>query len=152
MTMKSRTAATASFLIAIAMTLTSCGGSSAGAQTSFSLASLKGSYAGIFSGRISTSMGPLPFQGTGIFVADGAGKLSGHESYTANGTACTATISGTYAVNADGSGTDSISFSSSDSGCVSGSYTQDLAIGQGGQLVLLSNSNADDITEEWHLQ
>jgi len=67
-------------------------------------------------------------------------------------TPCEATISGTYTINPDGSGTDSIAFTTSSPGCASGTYTQALAIAQRGELVLLSNTNGDQINEEWHLQ
>ncbi|HLH77359.1 MAG TPA: hypothetical protein VKV28_11185 [Candidatus Binataceae bacterium] len=139
---------------ALSLTLASAcgGGSKANAQGGFSLASIKGSYAGLFTGKIHTSSGLLPFRGTGVFTADGAGNLSGDESYTVNGVPCSATIQGTYQVNADGSGSDSVKFTASGSGCTSGTYTQSLAIGQAGSLILLVNTNADEISEEWYSQ
>lgn len=149
--MKTRAFVVVSILIAIAVTFTARS-SAKDNQTAFSLASLKGSYAGLFSGLISTPAGLVAILGTGVFVADGAGKFSGHESYTVDGKACTATVSGTYTVNPDGTGTSQTSFTTSTPGCVSGTYTQSLVIAQKGRLVLLSNSNADRITEEWHLQ
>lgn len=145
-----RTLAFASVLLTL---VSACGGSGrANAQGGFSLASMKGSYAGLFTGKIATPGGLLPFLGTGVFTADGAGNLSGEETYTANGTPCSATVQGTYQVNADGSGSDAVKFTATGTGCTSGSYTQTLAIGQGGSLVLLVNTNADQISEEWHLQ
>lgn len=122
------------------------------ADRGFSLASLKGSYAGIFSGKINTEGGLLRILGTGIFVADGHGNLTGHESYTVVTTHCEASISGTYVVNSDGSGTDAVTFTPSTPGCTGGTYTQGLAIAGRGELVLLSNTNGDQINEEWHLQ
>lgn len=122
------------------------------AHRGFSLASLKGSYAGIFSGKINTGGGLLRILGTGIFLADGHGNLIGHESYTVVTTPCEASISGTYMINSDGSGTDSVTFTTSTPGCTGGSYTQALAIAGRGELVLLSNTNGDQINEEWHLQ
>jgi len=149
--MKSKVVVAACILIAMSVVLTAYSSGQA-APANFSLASLKGSYAGLFSGHISTPGGMLPILGTGIFIADGAGKLSGHESYTVSGAPCTATIFGTYTVSPDGSGTLAAKFTTNTPGCVSGSYTQSLAIAQRGRLVLLSNSNADQITEQWHLQ
>jgi hypothetical protein len=124
----------------------------ADAQKGFGLSNLKGTYAGIFSGKVNTGSGLIPLLGTGIFIADGAGNLSGHETYTFNTTACEATIKGTYTINPDGAGTDSVTFTPTTPGCIGGSYTQSLAIGSAGDLVLLSNTNGDQINEEWHLQ
>jgi hypothetical protein len=128
------------------------GNGNVAAHYGFSLASLHGSYAGIFSGKIKTPKGLLRILGTGIFVADGHGHLTGHETYTVVTTPCEASISGTYTINPDGSGKDSAAFDTSSQGCTSGTYTQALAIAQGGELVLLSNTNGDQIDEEWHLQ
>ncbi len=139
-------------LAALSLLCVSCGGSGNAGAAGFSLASMKGSFAGIFSGKINTGTQLLAFLGTGIFVADGAGNLTGHETYTVVTTPCDATIKGTYTVMPDGSGTASVTFTTSTPGCTSGSYTQSLAIAQAGQLVLLSNTNGDQINEQWHLQ
>ena len=139
-------------LAALSLVCVSCGGSGNAGAAGFSLASMKGSFAGIFSGKINTGTQLLAFLGTGIFVADGAGNLTGHETYTVVTTPCNATIKGTYTVMPDGSGTASVTFTTSTPGCTSGSYTQSLAIAQAGQLVLLSNTNGDQINEQWHLQ
>jgi hypothetical protein len=139
-------------LLALWLLPVSCGGNGNAAQGGFSLASIRGSYAGIFEGKINTGNELLPILGTGIFVADGKGNLTGHETYTVVTTPCEASISGTYAVNPDGSGTDSATFTPSTPGCTGGSYTQSLAIAQSGQLVVLSNTNGDQINEEWHRQ
>jgi hypothetical protein len=140
-------------LVALSLIAVSCGGDrKAVAHSGFSIANLKGSYAGIFSGNINTGTQFLPVLGTGVFVSDGAGNLTGHETYTVVSTPCEATIEGTYTVGPDGTGTDSIKFMTSSPGCTGGNYTQGLAIAQSGQLVLLSNTNGDQINEEWHLQ
>jgi hypothetical protein len=140
-------------LAALSLLSISCGGSSGKARAAgFSVASLKGSYAGIFSGNIYTGTEHLPFLGTGIFIADGAGNLTGHETYTVVTTPCDATIKGTYTVEADGSGTNAVTFTTTSPGCTSGTYTQSLAISQSNELVLLSNTNGDQINEQWHLQ
>jgi hypothetical protein len=128
-----------------------CGGDAA-AGDGFSLKSFRGSYASIFSGKINTGSGLISILGTGIFVADGKGSLSGHETYTVDTTPCEATIAGTYTVDSDGSGTDAVTFTTSSPGCTSGSYTQSFAIGERGEVVLLSNTNGDQINEEFHLQ
>jgi hypothetical protein len=59
--------------------------------------------------------------GSGIFIADGRGNITGHESYVFNGNPCTATVSGTYSVNSDGSGNDSITLNSGRQDAVTGS-------------------------------
>jgi hypothetical protein len=143
---------TCGVLVALSLLTASCGGGQAAAQASFSAASMKGSYGGIFSGNINTGTQLLRILGTGVFVADGAGNLSGHETYTVVTTPCEATIAGTYTVAADGSGTDSVKFTTSTPGCTSGTYTQGFVIAQSGQLVYLSNTNGDQINEQWHLQ
>lgn len=148
--MKQRTFGVLAVLAMLLVSGTHC--CDAQAHRGFSLASLKGSYAGIFSGKINTDGGLLRILGTGIFIADGHGNLTGHESYTVVTTPCEASISGTYVINPDGSGTDSATFTTSTPGCTGGSYTQSLAIADRGDLVLLSNTNGDQINEEWHLQ
>jgi len=129
----------------------SCSGN-ASAQKAFSLSSLKGSYASSFSGQANTGTRLVPLTGNGVFFSDGLGNLSGHETYTVNTAVCDATIKGTYTVNPDGSGTDAITFTTSTAGCVGGSYTQSLVIANSGDLIVLSNTNGDQINEEWHLQ
>ncbi len=119
---------------------------------SYRLSSIKGSYAGIFTGRIKIGAQLLPFDGTGVFVSDGKGNLRGHETYTIDTAVCDATIEGTYTVNTDGTGTDTADFIASTPGCTGGSYTQSLVIANSGELVLLSNTNGDHISEEWHRQ
>lgn len=121
----------------------------AAAKEGFRLSSIKGSYASTFSGKSSSGVEVL---GTGVFVSDGEGNLSGHETLTVDTTVCEATIKGAYTVNPDGTGTDSIDFTATTAGCASGSYTQSLVIAGSGELVLLSNTNGDRINEQWHLQ
>ncbi len=142
-------------ILAVALGMLSislAGSGNAAARSGFSFASLKGSYAGQFSGNIDAGGSLLPFHGVGIFVSDGKGNLSGHETYTVDTTPCEASISGTYTINADGSGTSAVTFTTSSPGCTSGSYTQGLAIAQRGKEIFLSNTNGDQISEEWHLQ
>ncbi len=121
----------------------------AAAKKGFGLSSIKGSYASAFSGKAGSG---VEISGTGVFVSDGEGNLSGHETFTVDSTVCEATIKGIYTVNPDGTGTDSIDFTATTAGCASGSYTQSLVIAQSGELVLLSNTNGDRINEQWHLQ
>jgi hypothetical protein len=137
------------------LSISLAGGGNAAARAGFSLTSLKGSYAGIFSGQVDTGTGLVPIVGSGIFVSDGHGNLSGHENYTVATSTCEAEISGTYTINPDGSGTDAITFTvsaTSSPDCTSGDYTQDLAIAEQGKLILLTNTNGDAINEEWRKQ
>lgn len=127
---------------------------SAAAARPYTVKNLRGSYAGAFSGTIFTGGGgTLLIGGTGVFVADGKGNLSGHESFNLSGTPCNATVVGTYTINPDGSGTLSATFTTTDPGCESGTYTQSLALGDAGRVVVLSNSNPGQvINEQWQLQ
>jgi hypothetical protein len=111
---------------------------------------IKGSYSGLFSGNVVGS--PMqPFAGTGLFISDGRGNLSGHETVNFSGNACDYQISGTYTVNSDGTRTDEISFINGSPGCASGSFTQSLVVADGGNLILLSNTNSPDVaTEHWY--
>ena len=68
----------------------------------FSLHSVKGTYASTFHGTI---------DGTGTLVADGAGNIVGGTETANDGTnICTGSLTGTYTVNADGTGTLTIVF------------------------------------------
>lgn len=125
----------------------------AAAARPFSLRSIRGAYAGRFSGTFFTNSGTLLMGGTGVFVADGKGNISGHESYSLSGTPCNAAVTGTYTVNPDGSGTLSAAFNTTDPGCESGTYTQSLAISDSGHQVVLSNSNPGQVLDEvWNAQ
>ncbi|HEX5455716.1 MAG TPA: hypothetical protein VFX06_18145 [Stellaceae bacterium] len=119
----------------------------------FSLASLRGNYAMEFSGQFMRSGGWFPVMGTGVIVSDGRGNLGGAETYSTETKTCDATLTGTYTVEPDGSGTVSLTFSGTTPGCAGGSFTQSLAIAGDGELVLLSNTNPGDlIKEKWYLQ
>ena len=121
-------------------------------QQSFSAATLQGAYASRFSGEVESGKAWVPILGTGVFIADGSGHVSGHETYMVGTQVCTATITGTYRVASDGTGSDAITYKA-EPGCEGGSYTQSLAIARHGDLVLLVNTNAGDrIKEEWHSQ
>jgi hypothetical protein len=117
-------------------------GSSASAQTGFSLASIKGSYGFSFSVAVPGTNTVDFIGGTGVYHSDGAGHLSGTESYNSTnngGHSCTnVAISGTYAVNPDGTGTDTLNLSSSDPECT-GSFDQSLVIADGGKIVKATN-------------
>ncbi|HKV56609.1 MAG TPA: hypothetical protein VJN94_18380 [Candidatus Binataceae bacterium] len=112
---------------------------------------LSGSYSSIFSGYQVTAGSPQVFAGTGRFTSDGHGNLTGHETINFNGNACDYKLKGTYTITADGTGTDAIDFNNGGPGCAGGSYTQSLAIVDGGDQILLSNTNSPDVaTEHWY--
>jgi len=94
------------------------------------------------------------FAGTGIFIADGRGNLTGSETFNVGGQICDdVTISGTYTVNPDGTGSDAITFSSATPGC-SGTYQQSLVISDAGRVIRLSNTSPNEppVVEEWRAQ
>lgn len=123
------------------------------AARGYSLKSVRGSYASQFSGTIFSNNTALLMSGTGVFTSDGKGNITGHESYTLNGTPCTATVSGTYTVNPDGTGDLAGEFTSIGQGCESGSYTQSFAIAKSGHTIVLANSNqGQGIDEVWRAQ
>ncbi len=143
-------------LVAVGLVSVSATGSGrAASHKGFSLSSLKGSYAAIFSGKLLISGELLPFLGTGVFISDGNGNLTGHETYTLDNIVCEATIKGTYTVNPDGTGTNDVDFMPTpgeSSQCMGGHYSQSLVIADSGELVFLSNTNGDQLNEQWHLQ
>jgi hypothetical protein len=139
--------------------LCGCSGSSgvAGAQTGFSVKSIKGTYGFSFSVAVPNASSVDFIGGTGVYNADGAGHLTGTESYNSTlsgGHSCVdVSISGTYTVNPDGTGTDTINLSSPDPQC-SGSFGQTLVIVQGGKVVKATNiePGAVLVAGEWTRQ
>jgi len=145
--MKCRWFRSASSLAVIALILCALAGcdsssGSASAKTGFTLASIRGTYGFSFSVAIPRATTVDFIGGTGVYNADGAGHLSGTESYnstTDGGHSCVdVTISGTYTVNADGTGTDTLTLSSSDPDCT-GSFDQALVIVQDDKTVKATN-------------
>ena len=118
------------------------------ASSGFSNSNLNGTYA--YSGN-GVGAGNLAESAVGVVTADGKGNISAGES-TANigGTICHLTsISGTYSVNSDGTGTASITGTldpqSISNGCASGQSTLFLAIANGGNTVLLVNQSQNAV-------
>lgn len=112
---------------------------------------LRGSYASTFSGYSIVEDALQPFAGTGLFISDGNGNLSGHETTNFNGGVCNYQINGTYTVANDGTGSDAINFVNGGTGCPGGSYTQSLVVADAGDMILLSNTNSPDVaTEHWY--
>jgi hypothetical protein len=78
-----------------------CAGSG-GASSGFSLKSVRGTYATTIQGTVDA---------TGTLVADGAGNVIGGTETVSDGTnVCAGSITGSYTVNPDGTGTLTISF------------------------------------------
>jgi hypothetical protein len=147
--MKSSKIAYASLTIILAAAVLKQDGASASYGGPLSL--LSGSYASTFSGYSIVSGSLQPFAGTGLFISDGNGNLSGHETVNFNGNACNYQIDGTYTVASDGTGTDAIDFADGGTGCPNGSYTQSLVVVDAGDMILLSNTNSPDVaTEHWY--
>jgi len=90
----------------------------AGSPT-FSNKDLKGTYALKFSGFLGSAANPfpttssLPQSGAGVELADGNGNFNAAVLFNIGGTTCSGTISGTYQVNPDGTGTSSGTFTPS---------------------------------------
>ena len=148
--MKSSKIAYASLTMILAATALKQDGASASYSGS-PVSLLSGSYASTFSGYSIVSGSLQPFAGTGLFISDGHGNLSGHETVNFNGNACNYQINGTYTVASDGTGTDTINFVNGGTGCPDGSYTQSLVVVEAGDMILLSNTNSPDVaTEHWY--
>ena len=149
--MKSAKVVYAFFATILAFVSLQLSGKAAADGGSSPLRLLCGSYSGIFSGFLVTTGGNQPLAGTGLFVSDCRGNLSGHETFNLNGNACEYQLKGTYTVAADGTGTNAVDFINGGPGCPSGSFAQSLAVVGGGNLILLSNTNSPDVvTEHWY--
>ena len=88
-------------------------GGSGFAASGFSKRNFKGSYAIGFSG---TDLTVGPIAGTGVIVADGRGSLNGTETIKDGPIVCTESFAGTYDVNPDGTGSGSITVTSTPDG------------------------------------
>ena len=92
------------------------------------------------------------FSGVAVITADGKGHfVSGTETFNSGSQVCkNVELSGTYAVNANCTGTTSITFTGQTESC-SGSFTQSMVIfGKGSLIKLISTaSGVTTLTEEW---
>jgi hypothetical protein len=88
-------------LIALLAAVLLCAGSG-GAKSGFSLKSVRGAYATTIHGTVDA---------TGTLIADGAGNITGGTETVNDGTnACVGSITGSYTVNPDGTGTLTVHF------------------------------------------
>ena len=84
------------------LSLAACAAALAAGTTNFTASSIKGAY--VFTEQGSTSNN-APYAGLGSITLDGAGNATGSETIQSTGANLTTTFTGTYTVNADGSGT-----------------------------------------------
>lgn len=129
--------------------------SSAHADRAFSTASIRGSYGISYSVALPNASGPTQFlSGTGVYQADGAGHLTGEETTNANGEVCSGTLTGTYSVNPNGTGTVSVTFTPTTVGCSAVSFQQSLVIMESGRIVRVADTIPTEVTilEEWRKQ
>ncbi len=148
---------TASVLAALALAAAGTGGgvSNAHAHKAFSTSSIRGSYGTSYSVALANPSGPTQFlSGTGVYEADGAGHLIGEETTNTNGQVCSGTLTGTYTVNPNGTGTASVTFTATTPGCSDVSFEQSLVILDSGRIVRVADTMPTEVTifEEWQKQ
>jgi len=104
---------------------------------------------------VSSDQGQQTLSGVGVITADGKGHfVSGTETFNTGSQVCTTALSGTYTVNANCTGTTSITFTGQTE-CGSGSMTQSIVIFPGvpgkGSLIKLTGTDPGSVTltEEW---
>jgi hypothetical protein len=116
----------------------------------YSIFSLRGTYHLTFTG-VSVTTGQLQ-TGIGIFVADGTGKLTGTEVVN-RGIVCNLSVTATYAINPNGTGTLNATFTGATPGC-SGTFNSALLLSEGGAVVRAISTDPDFVTftEEWRRQ
>ena len=92
--------------------------------------------------------------GTGVITSDCAGNLiDGTETITTDTTVCSGDLAGTYSMNADGSGTASLSLVPPNPtlACPIVVFTESLAVADKGRIVKAVNTSTAEVTiqEEW---
>ena len=114
-----------------------------------SLQSVRGTYGVFF--VVSDQGLQQTFAGVAVITADGKGNFLGTETFNSGSQVCTnVELSGTYTVNANCTGTTSVTFTGQTEGC-SGSFTQSMVIfGKGNLIKLISTApGVVTLTEEW---
>lgn len=84
---------------------------------------LNASFAFGFAGTVISGPATGPIAGTGIFAFTNAGTVTGTETFNAVGTVCNGTLSGTYTLDTDGTGTITVIFTSITCGVMTGFNT-----------------------------
>jgi hypothetical protein len=114
----------------------------------FSNASLSGGYSFADSGE---TLGPasIKFAEAGVITFDGVGGLSGNVAMNDGGTVCTATVTGTYSINPDGSGsarlTQTPDAASTARGCTTITFPAALALSGGGAQAQFVETSGNEI-------
>ncbi len=144
------------FTSGLAVLSVSCGGGGGPTMFSpptvkaaaFSNASLSGGYSFADSGE---TLGPasIKFAEVGVITFDGAGGLKGNATMNDGGTICTATVTGTYSINPDGSGSATViqtpDPASTARGCTTITFQIALALSGGGAQVQFVETSATEI-------
>jgi hypothetical protein len=124
---------------------------SVAASPEFSKYDLRGTYIVTYSGV--TSSGQLE-SGFGIYTSDGLGNITGTETFNSGGTVCqNVSITATYNVVANGTGTLHATYTSPTPGC-SGQYNDALILFDGANSVRAVSIDPSFVTvsEEWRRQ
>jgi hypothetical protein len=104
----------------------------------FSDASLSGGYSLADSGE-TLGLTAIKFNEVGVLSFDGAGRFSGKSTTNNNGRICVDTVTGTYVINSDGSGsamvTETPDAASAAGGCTSIFFSTALGLSNGGTQV-----------------
>lgn len=112
--------------------------------SSFTNANLIGTFAFGIAGSSGAS---TPVGGSGVATADGNGNItSGEETVNVGGISCHSTFTGTYSVNANGTGSATVNVTedgvSQAKGCLGGTTNLSFAIGNGGATLILADQDS----------
>ncbi len=119
---------------------------------------LCGRYSFSFSGFVSNSFPSAVgyVSGVGQFRSNCRGGLTGLETENLNGEICKYTVTGTYQINADGTGVDALTATPIEGPCSSAvSFAQSIAVANGGNIVKVISgttqrgTNQVTIQQEW---
>jgi hypothetical protein len=144
------------FTLGLSVLTVSCGG--AGGPTmfsppivkaaAFSDASLSGGYSFADSGE-TLGVGSIKFAEVGVITFDGVGGLKGNATMNDGGAICTATVTGTYSINPDGSGSATVTqapdAASMARGCTTITFQVALALSGGGAQVQFVETSSTEI-------
>lgn len=144
------------FTLGLAVLSVSCGGGGGPTMfppptvqaAAFSNASLSGGYSFADSGE---TLGPasIKFAEVGVITFDGAGGFRGTATMNDGGTICSATVTGTYSINPDGSGSATVTQTpdavSTARGCTTITFRVALALSGGGAQVQLVETSSTEI-------
>ena len=100
---------------------------------------------------VSGTSGTFVEAGSGVVVADGNGNItSGEETVNIGGTSCHSTLTGTYSINANGTGSVAVTITpdaaSIANGCLGGAADLSLALTNGGAGVILAGQGSNAVT------